>query len=454
MNAAFQPRPDLRAIAGLVDDRPEDGVFQVDRRVFTDPEVFEAEIRHVFEHNWVFVGLESQVARPHDFITTYIGRQPVLLTRDKEGALRLFLNTCRHRGTIVCPFKHGRQKFHVCRYHGWAYDSAGRNISITEEAAGQYPASFANADHDLVPVARLDSYRGFIFASLTEDVPSLAEHLGDARFFLDLVVDQSPTGELELVPGEITYTFDANWKLQFENGLDYYHFSSTHSSYVDILKKRKAVAGPGAGFTDEDPEEKEGQGSFSFDHGHAVNWSIKRTQLYGRPLASDPAVLEATRARLGPDRVKWMLRQRNLTIFPNLQVIDILSAQLRTWRPLAANRTEMTSHCLAPVGEAPEARAMRIRSYEDFFNPSGLASSDDNVMYEFCQTGYEAEQAGATQGYLRGMGEGLPGAHAAELGINPAESAFGLPAFGGETNFHAGYRAWRRLMLHGAGKAG
>src|SRR6202161_4120846 len=172
--------------------------------------------------------------------------------------------------------------------------------------------------------------------------------------------------------------------------------------------------------------EGEGQGSFSFDHGHAVNWSIKQAALYGRPLASDQESLEGARRRVGPERVKWMLRQRNLTIFPNLQVIDTSSAQLRTWRPLAANKTEMVSHCLAPVGEPAAARALRIRNYEDFFNPTGLASSDDNVMYELCQSGSGAERAGATQGYLRGAaGTVANGRHAAEFGISPAEQAFG-----------------------------
>jgi benzoate/toluate 1,2-dioxygenase alpha subunit/2,4,5-trichlorophenoxyacetic acid oxygenase 1 len=149
-----------------------------------------------------------------------------------------------------------------------------------------------------------------------------------------------------------------------------------------------------------------------------------------------------------------MLRQRNLTIFPNLQIIDISSAQLRTWRPLAADKTEMTSHCLAPVGESAEARKFRIRAYEDFFNPSGLATSDDNVMYEFCQTGYAA-RAGDTLGHLRGLGPGPAdrGDHAAELGISPVDSAFGKLAFGGETNFHSGYREWRRLLARGAGEA-
>jgi phenylpropionate dioxygenase-like ring-hydroxylating dioxygenase large terminal subunit len=445
----------LLAMARLVDDRPDEHAFQIDRSIFTDQSVFEAELRYIFEATWNFIGLESQIARPNDFVTTHVGRHPILLMRSAEGKIGAFLNTCRHRGTIVCPFKQGRQKFHVCRYHGWAYDSSGRNISVTDEATGQYPRSFTDANHDLIPVARLGSYRGFLFASLSADVPPIDDFLGDTRAFLDLIVDQSDSGEVEFVPGPSTYTFDGNWKLQFENGLDYYHFATTHSSYVDILKKRNATAGAEAGFTAEPDGEQEGQGSFSFDHGHAVNWSIKRTQLYGRPLGIDPARLDAVRQRVGNTRAKWMLRQRNLTIFPNLQVIDILSAQVRTWRPLAPGKTEMVSHCLAPVGESAAARTLRIRNYEDFFNASGLASSDDNVMYEFCQTGYEAASAGPTQGYLRGAAEIGTGdsVHSRELGISPREWSFGAQGFGGETNFHPGYREWRRLLQRAAQEA-
>jgi benzoate/toluate 1,2-dioxygenase alpha subunit/2,4,5-trichlorophenoxyacetic acid oxygenase 1 len=439
-----------RSAAELVQDRPEQGIFRVHRDVFRDPAVFQLEIERIFEGTWVFVGLESQVAKPNDFVTTHIGRQPVLLTRDSEGKLHLFLNSCRHRGAVVCPFRKGRSKFHVCRYHGWAYDSAGRNTLVTDEADGQYPASFGQEDHGLVPVPRFGNYRGLLFASLSPDVPSLEEHLGEARAMLDLVLDQSSTG-WEFVPGPVNYTYDANWKLQLENGLDFYHFGSTHSSYVDVLAKRAKLNPP----TVKPPPETdpEAQGSFSFANGHSVMWSIRNPPRGLRPLAFDTARLEEVRGRVGDAKAKWMLRQRNLTIFPNLQIIDIVSLQLRTWRPLAPDRTEMMSHCLAPVGEEAEARRLRIRQYEDFFNPTGLATSDDNVMYEYCQSGYAADTDGWTQGYARGLGRGSGGPSlAAEIGVRPTAEAVGSLAFGDETCFHASYREWRRLVARGAMK--
>ncbi len=443
-------------IARLIDDRPAEGLFRVHRDVFTDPAVLALERERIFEGTWIFIGLECQVAKPHDFVTLTIGRQPVLLTRDGEGRLGCFMNSCRHRGTVVCPLKKGNQKFHVCRYHGWAYDSSGRNISITDEDAGQYPSAFRNENHDLVPVPRFANYRGFLFASLSPDVPTIEEHLGDARALLDLVLDQSEQG-FEFVPGSISYTFDANWKLQFENGLDYYHFASTHSSYIDVLKKRPMPEDQCSRLTALDFEtEPEAQGTFSFPRGHSIMWFIQKAQRALRPLAYDTGRLEALRQRVGDTRWKWMMRNRNLTIYPNLQVIDISSLQVRTWRPLAPDKTEMTSHCLAPIGESAEARELRIRQYEDFFNPSGLASSDDNVMYEYCQSGYGAKLVGWTQGYARGLGGPLPDGtnHAQELDLPSAEWTCGTRAFGDETCFHAGYREWRRLLTLDAKKLG
>nr|BAB78521.1 2,4-D oxygenase large subunit of oxygenase component [Bradyrhizobium sp. HW13] len=441
---------DVERLNTLVEDRPEDDIFAVNSAVFTDEAVFAAEMAAIFEGTWIYVGLDSQLPEPHSFFTTYIGRQPVIVMKDGDGQVGCFLNTCRHRGTLLCPYKHGCQKIHVCRYHGWSYNTGGENVFVTAEATGQYAASFTEADHHLVKVPRFESYRGLLFASLNADVPSLSEHLGDAKVFIDLVVDQSPVGKIEYVPGETTYTFNGNWKLQFENGLDFYHFSSTHSSYVDILAERAKRGTIGVLPSEDEPE---AQGSFNFHRGHAVNWSILSQSIFSRPLCLEQDALDAVRARVGATRAKWMLRQRNLTIYPNLQIIDINSAQIRTWRPLSAHKTEMTSHCLGIVGESAAARRFRIRGYEDFFNPPGLASSDDNAMYELCQAGYAAE-AGPRQGYARGMAS-RPGAaqkQADELNISPVESAigvgkaFGAKAFGGETNFFPGYREWKRLL--------
>lgn len=445
MNA---PLPDIDA---LVDDRPGDGVFRVRRDAFLDPALFELEMRHVFEGTWQFVGLESQVPRPHDYFTTTIGRQPVIVSRDGEGRLVCLLNSCRHRGAIVCPYRSGNTAHHVCRYHGWSYASSGRNVGITHREDGRYPAGFAGEDHDLVPAARIGNYKGFLFASLSPDVPPLAEHLGESRTFIDLVADQSPQG-LEALAGTITYTFEGNWKLQFENGLDFYHFASTHASYAEVAKHRQEKYGVEAGPRWSEAE-KSDQGTFIFGRGHAVMWSNRNSLRVVRPLAADPDAVAALTARVGETRARWMHLNRNLTVFPNMQLIDVTSLQLRVWRPISVDRTEMTSWCLAPIGEPAAARKRRIRQYEDFFNPTGLATSDDNVIYEWQQAGLSARAAGAAQGYLRGLGGSGsgPNAHTEELGFTPESWITGSFNMGSETCFHTGYREWLRLLRKGVG---
>lgn len=449
MNRSSTVNPE---IARLIDDRPNDGIFRVHPDAFTDQDIFELEIARVFEGTWVFLGLESELAEPHAYITRRIGRRGVLLTRDGNGELHGFLNSCRHRGTQLCPLAAGKRKIHVCRYHGWSYDSRGRNIGVTLRDDGRYPPTFEATDRDLVPVARLASYRGFIFASLSAHVPPLPDHLGEARILLDLVADQAPDG-LEFIPGSASYTFDGNWKLQFENGLDAYHFPSTHAAFVNILKRRPAPPVPPDLDVVTDAAKAPASGTISFPRGHAMSWSIGAPgqSAEQRPLTRDRALYARVREQVGEQRLDWMLRQRNLTIFPNVQVIDIQSLQLRTWEPLAVDKTRMTSYCLAPRGEDPDARRFRIRQYEEFFNAGGLATSDDNVMYEYSQAGYNTARDGSALAYARGLGDtDTAGDAFAALGITDAArcsySATGF-AFGDETGIHAGYREWLRLLL-------
>jgi benzoate/toluate 1,2-dioxygenase alpha subunit/2,4,5-trichlorophenoxyacetic acid oxygenase 1 len=426
----------------LLDDRVGEGVFAVDRDAFTSTAIFTLEMQRVFENTWVFVGHESEVAKPHDYVTTQIGRQPVIVSRDGDGdgVLHCMLNSCRHRGMVVCPLRSGNRKVHTCRYHGWVYDSAGNNRLVSEQDSGRYPAGFRAQDHGLVPVARFETYGGFMFASLNAAVPPLREHLGEAAMFLDLLAVQGEQG-LEYVPGAVSYTFDANWKLQIENALDMYHFSHVHVSYVDLLRRRAQTVGGGT-----PPPSGGEQGSFSFGRGHALMWRTGSRAtpelLARRAKAFAPGMNEA--------QLRWSAYGRNLTIFPNLQIVDnVTSMMLRVIHPLAADRTEMRTHCIAPRGEGAAERTARIRDYEDFFNPSGLATPDDNVIYEHSQAGLAAAAAGMTAGYLRGIDRtGLAeiNPHAAELGMKDTAWIVGPRSLGDETCFHDGYREWARLL--------
>jgi len=357
-------------------------------------------MRHIFEGGWVFLGLASQAPGRHDFFTTQAGRVPVLVMRDGEGRLGAFVNSCPHKGAQVAQTGSGNARLHVCPYHSWTFDSAGQNRGIKWERAGCYAEAFDRSDHGLARLPRFDEYRGFLFGSLVADVPTLAEHLGGAARFLDFVVGQPEQG-LEFVPGAVTFTYDANWKLQLENCSDAYHFTSTHPSYIRIMERRQKGEGAIAVRSiweqsqawREDAEGVQG-GSYSFDHGHVLNWGrIGISESH--PLQESAESIAARHGDAGRD---WIFNMRNLTIFPNLQIAENASSQLRVIQPLGPGRTLMRTWCIAPKGESAAARRQRIRQYEDFFNPSGMATPDDTVAYESCQRGH----AGRVEPWLQG----------------------------------------------------
>ncbi|MGE0797494.1 MAG: hypothetical protein AB7O55_04200 [Lautropia sp.] len=194
------------------------------------------------------------------------------------------------------------------------------------------------------------------------------------------------------------------------------------------------------------------RGSFTFRYGHTATWGMNPTPQV-RPLY---ASVEELRRRVGDTVTRWMLGSRNLTIYPSVQLADNAALLMRVIRPLAVDRTEMRLYCLAPVGEAPDVRAYRIRQFEDFFNATGMATPDDNVSYEDCQAGYDARPGEWQQGYERGLAAVQRGADrfARELGIEPETSVSGRFDMGDETVFHSGYREWLRLMDQGFQREG
>src|ERR1700744_515923 len=145
------PRMTPTDIDSLLDDRPADGIFRIERRAFQDPDVFDLEMRHVFEANWVFLGLDSQLPKPHDYVTTWLGRAPVLISRGADGQLRCFINSCRHKRSTLAHLPSGNARAHTCRYHGWVFDSSGVNKLIKSREEGAYSASFEHSDRDLEP---------------------------------------------------------------------------------------------------------------------------------------------------------------------------------------------------------------------------------------------------------------------------------------------------------------
>jgi len=382
----------LRAtLTGALVEDPTTGRHQVRRDVFTDEEIFELEMKHIFEGNWVYLAHESQIPDVGDYFTTHIGRQPVIISRDKEGDLHCLINACSHRGAMLCRRKTDNRTTFTCPFHGWTFRNNGKLLKVKDPRGAGYPEQFnTDGSHDLTKVARFGNYRGFLFGSLNPDVPSLEEHLGDTTKIIDMVVDQSPEG-LEVLRGSSTYTYDGNWKLQAENGADGYHVSATYWNYAATTARR--TAGESANETkamDAGTWGKQGGGYYSFDHGHLLLWmwwgNPEDRPLYPR---KDELV-----ADFGEKKAEFMVgASRNLCLYPNVYLMDQFSSQIRHFRPISVDKTEVTIYCIAPKGESPEARANRIRQYEDFFNATGMATPDDLEEFRSCQKTYLATAA-------------------------------------------------------------
>ena len=112
-------------------------------------------LQYIFERTWNFLGLESQIPKAHDYLTTYIAKTPVVVTRGAKGEIGAFINACRHKGATVARFSQGNAEYHVCPYHGWAYDASGKNVDIKDRKAGCYAEAFDQDNHDLLPIAKV-----------------------------------------------------------------------------------------------------------------------------------------------------------------------------------------------------------------------------------------------------------------------------------------------------------
>jgi Rieske 2Fe-2S family protein len=202
-------------------------------RFYHEPAIWALEQERLFSRLWVCVGRADRLPATGDYRTVAVGVENVVVVRGEDGALRAFLNVCRHRGARVCPAAAGRARALQCRYHAWTYGLDGALLS----APGlQQVPGFDRRDFGLVPVA-LDSWEGLVWVNLagapppleTQLRPQLASRLGDAERLAPYRL-----GELR-VARTIEYEVGANWKIVVENFMECYHCAPMHPELVRLL---------------------------------------------------------------------------------------------------------------------------------------------------------------------------------------------------------------------------
>ena len=439
----MKPFEDIN-FATYLDDRPEEGILRVDRAIFTDPDIFELEMERIWSRSWLYICHESQVANPNDYFTTHMGRQPVIVARNAQGKLNVFINACAHRGSKLVRECQGNRADYTCGFHGWCFNSNGDLVSVMKQETGGYPDNFDKQSYALTKVPRVESYRGFVFASLADSGMSLKEHLRDSTIILELMADQGGEDGLEVVKGFSTYTFNGNWKAQAENGVDGYHAYQTHLNFMLTTKHREKILAERDKIKSMDISNIHDMkaGYFDFGHGHVTLWSDWADGGERRPNFHR---LQEWSERYGAVRAKWMVqRLRNSLFYPNMLLMDQMSSQIRVFRPIAVDLTEVTIYALAPKNEEPEHRAHRLRQYEDFFNISGMATPDDVAEFNYSQEGFQARNAkwsDMTRGHKL-IREGAT-EDAEELGIQPNRTGLGVD---GEGIVATQHHHWLHLM--------
>lgn len=426
--------------SALIVDREND-IYRYNRNIFIDEQLFELEMKHIFEGGWVYLAHESQIPEPGDYFTLTLGRQPVIITRDKKSELHGLINSCAHRGAMLCRRKAGNKSSFTCPFHGWTFSNNGKLLKAKDESVGGYPENFKqHGSHDLKKLPRFESYRGFLFGSLSEDVMPLNDYLGETLKIIDLIVDQAPDG-LEVLQGASSYIYEGNWKLGAENGADGYHVSVVHWNYASTMSRRNYEE-EGTQAVDANGWSKSIGGGYGFEHGHMLLWT-RALNPQVRPVFAERDRLTAQFSELRADQM--VNETRNLCLYPNVYLMDQFSTQIRVIRPLAVDKTEVTIYCFAPKGEAPETRATRIRQYEDFFNVSGMGTPDDLEEFRACQNGYLGQNlewsdlSRGAQHWVYG-----PDEHAQKAGFVPQMSGIRSED---EALYIAHHHHWQQTML-------
>ncbi len=392
----------------IIDDRLR-GIFKVHRSTMTSMELFRLERERIFNRCWIYLGHESEVENPGDYRRRTVAGRPLFFVRDKDGRVRVFLNSCPHRGALICRHDAGNAQVLQCFYHAWSFNTNGELIGLPgEDAYGPY---FDRSEMGLKEPPRVESYRGFLFVSFNPHVEDLVTYLAGARDYLDLIVDQSEEG-MRVVPGSNRYSTKANWKLLAENSLDGYHLIPTHQTYVDY------IASLGTDDSGDTMDARPPGVARSLGNGHCVSENIARN---GRPIAhwhplfGEDAIEPIARVRQelvekhGEERAYLMAdTSRNLLIYPNLIINDVVAITIRYFEPLAPDEMDVTAWHLVPREEADTVLATRLDSYLTFFGPGGFATPDDVEALESCQAGFRASELEWSD-ISRGMLKPTPG---------------------------------------------
>jgi phenylpropionate dioxygenase-like ring-hydroxylating dioxygenase large terminal subunit len=199
-------------------------------RVYSDPDVFDLEMERVFRRDWIGVCGANELPNSGDYHALSIADEPIVVIRGADGVLRCLSNVCRHRGTLLYDEGRGNASSIQCPYHGWSYDDCGRLTGVP------YPGNSVidKASHSLAPI-RLETFKDIVFINFAADAEPLAPRLAG----LDRYIDNFQFDRFEPEPPMPVESWNANWKLIMENGMDWCHLFRCHPASLNPIAPTK-----------------------------------------------------------------------------------------------------------------------------------------------------------------------------------------------------------------------
>ncbi len=416
-----------RTMAEII--RPDKG--EVPAFIFRSPQVYELELEQIFARCWLVVAHESEVPQPGDYVTRFMGDDPIIVCRGEDGRIRVFLNVCRHRGMMLCRADLGNTSHFRCPYHGFTYDNRGRLIGVPFEREVYGP------DHDRSRLslleARCATYAGLVFATWAPAGETLEQYLSDMRWYLDLLLKRA---EMEVVGPPQRWVVETNWKLPSDNFVsDAYHTATTHASLAAIgLVPTIAFAMAGV--------------QIGAGNGHGLGLGL------GTGPVMPPELLARYERHLTPEQMQLWMRMQNLhaTVFPNCSLLltsaavingeRVAQTTLRLWQPKGPERIEIWSWLLLERDADARRKALIRRAYTLTFGSSGILEQDDTENW----TNITAATRGAIArsalrfDYTMGLG------HEEMVRDFPGPGQVLNTKFQ-EANSRAFFRRWRELIL-------
>ena len=414
---------------------PERG--EIPMFVYTDPEVYQLELRKVFARSWNFLAHESEVPEPGSFVVRDLGEQSVIVGRGDDNTVRVFLNSCRHRGMKLACEDFGTVDNWRCPYHGFTYGSKGEFLGTLLGAPFEkkaYPQGLDKSQLSLIE-ARCESYQGLIFATWNLKGPSLREYLGDVAWYLDLLVGRA---EMEVVGGPQKWIVPTGWKLPSDNFTsDAYHTATAHS-FLARLNLTKGVDFGRDGY------------HVAPGNGHGLGVGIHFDEESYFP----PELQDEFRANLSDDQFALLARLKNLhgNVFPHMSFLQpnfielggkkVSGLMLRVWQPIGPDKVQVWSWHLIEKNGPQWWKDMAKAAYVQTFGSSGMFDQDDTENWELQTVNSNAALA-LDQEIVLHYGMGIEGEKLTEF-PGPGD------VYDGKFSEAAGrdyWRTWLDLML-------